>query len=142
MFISSDISADELTIHSPHMQFRYLPIVAALMLAFSGSSTQAETYSHTYDQQDISGNIEIDVDSVPIYSDVDLTIRDSTVEGYVAVGDFNAASNGSATISISDSSLGSLFVSGPDREVTANNLHISQATHSGTSAFVKRIGIV
>lgn len=142
MFISSDISADELTIHSPHMQFRYLPIVAALMLAFSGSSTQAETYSHTYDQQDISGNIEIDVDSVPIYSDVDLTIRDSTVEGYVAVGDFNAASNGSATISISDSSLGSLFVSGPDREVTANNLHISQATHWGTSAYVKGIGIV
>lgn len=120
---------------------RYVPLVAALVLAFSASNIQAETYSHVYDNEVVSGNIEIDTGADPYYSDVNLSILGSTVQGYVAVGNYGGTSNGSASITIENSSLGSLYVSGADRQLTANDLSISQATHWETSAYEKGICI-
>ena len=120
-------------------QWQIAPIAAALALAFNSWDVRAEIFSQNYVGEVVSGNIEIDTGSEPTYTDVQLTIRESTVSGYVAVGDLNGATDGAATISITDSALGSLYVSGPDRELTASNLGISQATHWGSSSYEKGI---
>ena len=63
-------------IHCAH----YVPLVVALALAFSASNIQAETYSHVYDNEVVSDNIEIDTGADPYYSDVNLSILGSARE--------------------------------------------------------------